>query len=154
MGQSAEGVVFYGVVYSNDELDEIFPDAEDGESGADLLHAKAYRYLAGKRDRDVSQPASPDGSQYYGTPEWDAWRERITAWVKLQCQTRRAGYSDNSEASYLYVSESYVSAEWSDTVLLKALVAEDEWESRLREYCDAVGLPWKEPGWYLTSHYG
>ncbi len=146
MSNRASGVLYWGIPYNADELEQIHPYDADGASGANKLSELAWTR------RDATMPRAP--SEDEGDATWDAWRDHLEAWEAEQCDVGLAGYCDNSEASYVFVIASRLEAQWSQMLAVESLTVPPEWYPRLRTYCEALGLPWCEPGWYLTSYYG
>lgn len=156
MSMDAEGVLFWGLWYSDDEVRdsgavvEHHPE-EDGPLDALEEKAQAMR----QRERATACPEPPtaaSGGRQYAGPEWDDWREKVAAWEDAACRVRRAGHWE-SQTVYVYVEASRLRAEWDEVKPVVTDVGAD-WERKLRDYVAALGLPWKAPGWFLTSHYG
>ena len=133
MGRDVHGKLFWG-----------FPvDSEDVTRGDDTLFlSEGAYYLPAK---GIPEPQSKD----YTSPEWDAWRK--------QCETvpgvvRLYGYGDEVK-HFVAVKESYFDSEWGEMTKLPDLAVKDHWEATLRDFCETLNIPWREPGWHLTSLY-
>lgn len=151
MSTSAEGILFWGVHYGADDLEKWFPEDATGDSGHSLLANRAWELE--QQQRPPEPPLGPPNSEY-DTPAWDEWRQRVARIESAGCDLRRAGHYDSSQASYVYVRASRQRAEWSEVVPIASLAVPPEWRASLLAYLEALGLPPREPGWFLTSYYG
>lgn len=134
MSTNPHGELFWG-----------FPvDKEDVTRGDDSMFlSEASFYFEAK---GIHVPQSKD----YKSPEWDAWREKgktVPGVVRLY------GYGDEIK-HFVAVKESFFDSEWGEMIKLPdGLAVKDHWRATLKEFCDVLGIPWREPAWHLTSLY-
>lgn len=155
MGMTAEGVLYYGFPLRN--------SAERGESDEDesTLMDRAYKHEMETRARECPEPGEYDHKrektdEAWGKT-WQEWREKLKEWERRFCDVHRAGYADQEGAVYVCFNGSVKTAEWDEMVPISTemlLIDTMECNKRLKDYCDALGIPWQTPDWYLTSYYG
>ena len=148
MGMSPSGILFYGIWYTQEEVDEGVDWSEKAEN-IFLAHRdnecpmpeKDYDLERGRRDSKYESP-------------WIAWRKQVVEWDKEQCMLDYAGHCDFDGNLYIYVVGSRKEADWDEMVPVRNLVHQwSSWDGKLKKFAEELGLPWKEPGWYLTSRY-
>lgn len=147
MGMSVEARLCWGIPYTNDELEEL------GEEFCSEIGDKQWDMHRQRLNAVLPEPAGKD----YSSPEWEEWIEKRNAWELTQPDLRFRGHTDSEEPDpFLYMKASYKSAEWSEVLQIDAstLTVDPAWEPTLKEYCEALGLPWKQPGWFITAYYG
>jgi len=147
MGMTASARIFYGIAFTDD--DELPDDLGD----------RAYGHEREERNRAVPLPGEFDLERERADPEfaavWDRWREQRREFEKGQAQLGHRGY----EFSHYHVAikGSELSVSWTETAevnVLHLMKADEEWNEKLRAYCAALGLPWREPKWLLAASYG
>jgi hypothetical protein len=155
MSRRAYGILFYGIPYESGEWKISEKDSEEDLGPCDIV----WRYLKQKGENECPAPgffyrsdlAEQDPAY---KQEWEDYFKRKKVWDAKQCNVNKAGFSDG-DTYYLYIEASYRKSMWGEMVTIENLLARDlEWDLKLRECVEALGLPWKEPGWYLTSYYG
>lgn len=143
MGQEAQARLCWGIKYTNEELGERAETLSD-DSWALLVNTQNELY------------PSPDHNNYY-SPEWQECSAKRDAWKKTQPDLEYRGWVDSSEADpFVYMTPSYKSVSWTDCIDIDAdtLTVDPSWEATLREYCEDLNLPWKQPGWFISAYYG
>lgn len=148
MGISVEGVLFWGIWYNPSEeflsLKGILERAFDveHESGDKECPPPEEDYSLWEERRNPAYAAL-----------WADWRTRRREWKARQGCCDYAGHPDHIETIYVAIAGSKREAEWDHMEPIASLASDPDWEPKLREYVKALGLPWKTPGWYLTSRY-
>ncbi len=68
-----------------------------------------------------------------------------------KCEVFTCGHYD-IQMWAIAIHESIIDAEWSESIEV-SLGINSEWGAQLKDFCDTVKLPYREPKWYLTSRY-
>jgi hypothetical protein len=138
MGTTPEGKVFYGFALVD----------EDGEPLGDIVPSNwEETYI--KEQGGLPRPEENN----YRSPEWDEWRAKRHAMIAAcPVDTELIGYDDYL-ATCVVIRESFAKAEWGEVVPLKTLETKAEWEQQLRDWCNMLGVPYRQPGWYVASLY-
>lgn len=157
MGADAEGILFWGVWYSAEEVERA-EDALADTGEATNLSDIAWDIEKVNRGRDCPEPGpeyplDAERSDPACARAWESWRERVREWERQQPEYRLAGHASHDGNAYVAVNASRRVAEWDDMLPVESLEVDPTWEPRLREYVAALGLPWKQPGWFITSRY-
>lgn len=154
MGQRSYGILFYGIPYESGEWKISEKDSEEDLGPRDIM----WRYLKRKGENECPAPGffyrsdlAEQDSVY--KQEWEDYFKRKKVWDTKQCNVNKAGFSD-ADSYYLYIEASYRKSMWGEMVVIEDLVRDPVWDAKLKEYVEALGLPWKDPEWYLTSYFG
>jgi hypothetical protein len=143
MSTEPEGKVFYGLALVDEHGDGVEP-----EGPWDSLRYDWEKFYI-ERKGGLPEP----GGTSCRTPEWDKWRADRRALLEAGgVDVEMAGYEDNL-ISLIVIRESYIRAEWSEIKPLKSLEAKPEWDQKLHDWCELMGVEWREPGWYVASLY-
>ncbi len=134
MGNSATAKMFWGF--------PIDSDSEDKERVRDWEE----KYTAAK--------GCPAPAGEFNRDTYRAWLDKKQPLMKAAgCDVGSHGYE--YEDDYVCIAASEVSVEWGEARRLDSLyVVQPEWEAKLKDFCEALGLTYQEPGWYLVVHYG
>lgn len=143
MGSDCEARLCWGIPYTREEL---------GEQFADQLFNRAWDLSQARLQAAVPKPEGVDQQ----SPEWEAWKQRRSAWEIGQPGLLRRGYADVAPGPLIYMRASDHSVKWDQVLTIEPgmLKVDPDWEPVLWEYCETLGLPWKQPGWFLSAYYG
>jgi hypothetical protein len=125
MGISSDGMFFYGLIWKDEDKPWKSPTPDE------LTKAK------------------------YGEPDWEELYE-MRAGKKADKSPVLADIHCSFEFSMplVAVRKTFVKAYRGDPQRAKILTIDPEWEGELREFCEIMGIKWREPAWWVTSLYG
>lgn len=134
MSTSTDGILFWGIHFDEGEF-------EPGWEWED-----AYAATKG-----VIKPTAPyEGNENIYSAYWAAKRDAVES----------AGCLVDAHCSGEYPMF-YVAVKASQTVNrrgypeeIKSLEVGADWEAKLRAFCEALGVPWSQPKWWLVSYWG
>jgi hypothetical protein len=142
MGNSAEAILFWGFPLGEDE-------SEDGGEG-DLLDEW--------EDKIAEAAGHPEPTEPYGEatkPAYRAyWDARHAAVKAAGVMIDRFGCGSDYSQLLIGVTSTFKTADWSKCAPVSPLLLNAGDEGKLRKACEALGIPWQEPKWYLTAYYG
>jgi|SRR5688572_18153690 len=148
MGQSTDGLLFYGFEIPGSEDDEALPfwkeDEDDDTDWEDFVAAKL-----GIKEPDVpyTEAAKPLYHIY-----WDQKRAAVDA-LGVGVETHCSG--DYPMYALAVKSASYTAYRGSPIKLSHdQLLGRNEWDDALRRFCELVGIEYQTPGWVLASYWG
>jgi len=144
MGVSTDGILFFGINLGDDEdREELLPWEEEGEEGdwGDFVTRKL----------GIVHPDEEDG------PLVDAYYlQKHIALIALGCEVQIHG-AESCCAQAVVVKSSYKSAsrgfpEKLSQEFLNSITEEDI--TKLKKFCELMGVEYQEPSWILTSWWG
>lgn len=153
MGSSPSAELAWG--FEIDPYNENNPSWMDGESDEQKAHPQdslswddIYSMRKGLYYVGYSEPYDAEATR--------VWREQ-----KKQLIERGDGHveinSEETGPSFVCVKSSYVTSCWEQLKTLDlahlAGMPVEEMEQKLRAFCEVMGIPWKEPRWFLTATY-
>jgi hypothetical protein len=125
MGISSDGIFFYGMIWRDEDNPWKEPTPEE------LTKAK------------------------YGEPDWEELYEMRSKKKLSECPVELSIHcSFECGMPYLAVKETLVRASRGHPELVKVLTVKPEWEGQLKEFCEIMGIEWRDPSWWVTSLYG
>lgn len=138
MGVSTDGMLYYG--FTLDEDEEWFEDDEDLD-WEDI----ACERLGGPNPPDVPY----EGNEKVHSQFWNkkhAFIESLAVRMGYHCSCEYSMY-------FVYINTSYTrAARGYPEDLGKTLpVAEDTWDAAIKDFCEKMGIEYKEPHWELAS---
>jgi hypothetical protein len=144
MGQSTDGILFYGIAYDDDL--ELPWEAEEFE-GEELDWEDWYAVQAG-----VERPTIPyEESEKVHEIYWDQKRNA------LEDQPIEIGTHCSCEYPMVYIAPKAINLSASrgyplelDLVNLQSRVT-PEVDAQIKTFCELMGLPYSKPKWWLAS---
>lgn len=161
MGVDPSGRVFWGFPMNDSDGEPVKWPWEPQESD---------EYEEPEYDEDgwmiEDEHDSPDWEEVFATkkglnkpdPETATEEEKSAYWralnelEKSSPVTVELAGSDYSMINCVVIKESFVSVEWSEIQPFSPEV-KPEWEQQLRDWCDLMGVPYRQPGWHVASLY-
>ena len=152
MGQSTDGILFYGIAYGEDlQMDELATFHGLGEDGFDgdfdLLYANKMGVTGPTEEYTRNDKAIQDKYSAY----WDAKREICK---QGGCEVGTYCSSDYPMYYVCVKAGQYAVSRGSETEVPNGLHFEPHWNEMLQKYCELMGLPYSEPKWLLVSYWG
>jgi hypothetical protein len=141
MGSTASARIKYGIKLPGEEwgwLEEYFPDNEAyQESLREDWEGLWYKAKSVKKPSDYNKRSKIEKERdvdidYCGHHEYSSQIIAIQSWAKVV---------DWSEVEVISLTE------------LQSLPT-DEWDKKLRDFCDALKIPYQQPSLLLCTHYG
>lgn len=126
MGISSDGIFFYGLLWKDEDVEPWKSPTPD--------------------ELEKSKYGEPDGEELYEVRSGNN-PENSPVEMGIHC-------SFNCSMHYLAVKESHVTAWRGYPKQAKVLEVDPKWERQLKEFCEIMGIKWKEPAWWVTSLYG
>jgi hypothetical protein len=145
MGTNPYGKVFYGFALVDEDGEAIEPEGPWEQN--DLYSGWEEFYI----EKQGGLPR-PDSQDYRG-PEWSEWRAKRKALMDSCPADVVLVGSEYNLISCIVIRDSYAQAEWSEIKPLKATGTKPDWDQQLRDWCELMGIEWREPGWYVASLY-
>jgi len=154
MGSRPDAVLAWGFeihTYSEDN-----PNWMDGEApeqkahpGESLSWEEIYTMRKGLSYVGYSGPD-------YSQEKRAAWREEKERLISLG-DGQIAINDEETGPSFVCVKSSYQTSDWEQLKELDlkhlAGMPVEEMEQKLRAFCEVMGIPWKQPRWFLTATY-
>jgi hypothetical protein len=146
MGVSTDAILFWGIVYAEDDeipenIDDILSDIESVDEQIECPRPEEY-YSWSRMKND------PEYAQL-----WDDWRRRHDLWEQCRCDIGWH-YSSDYPMYYICVNASRTRARRGYPQEITTITVEVDWESKLKDYCVRLNLPWHDPKWWLVSYWG
>jgi hypothetical protein len=125
MGVSSDGIFFYGLIWKDTEEPWKSPSPDELQKSAG------------------------------GEPDWEELYESRSG-KKIEACPVRMGIHCSFEHSMhlLAIKETMVEASRGYPEQAKILTVKPEYEGQLREFCEIMGIKWRDPAWWVTSLYG
>lgn len=93
-------------------------------------------------------------------PNFDTQREEWNKWIAdkrsflNQCPVDlMLSGSDYELAENIVIKSTRLSAAWGEIVPIKSLETKPEWDEAIKDFCETMGLEYRQPIWFLTSLY-
>lgn len=153
MGQSTDGILFYGIAYGEElDMDEISKfHGHDPDVGFDgdfeTLYADKMGVVSPTEEYSRDDKAVQDKYVAY----WNAKREinkQGGCEVGTYCSSDYPMYYACVKAGHYSVSRG------DETEIPNGLHFEPNWNQQLQDFCTLMGLPYKEPKWLMVSYWG
>lgn len=147
MGTYPYGLVFYGFALVDENGQAIEPwESEDVDEEVSLYTDWQERLTEKKGN------AMPKHKEW-SAPEWGAfWEKQRAVEEASPVKVALAGYSENL-INCIVVKESYVRVEWADILPITNLEIKPEWDKQLQEWCNLLGVEYRQPGWHVACLY-
>lgn len=130
MGISSDGIFFYGICFK----DEDHP----------------WRLASDEELKEMKEKKS-----YSDETDWEATYEVRTGKKASDSPVEIDIHCSFECSMYLVaIRETFVKAYRGDPQKAKTVLVKPEWGVQLRRFCETMGIPWQEPGWWVTSLYG
>jgi len=143
MGQSTDGIVFYGFPlglvedWDDTGLSWLLDEDTDWEDRIAAL-------------RGIPSPPEPyEGNKEAHSAYWSAKSKLIdneTVGIGTYCSGEYPGY-------YVYAVNSERTANRGECLELNPSVNPD-WDEQIKEFCALLDIKWQAPTWYVTSYWG
>jgi hypothetical protein len=139
MGVSTDGILFYGISISPEDVDIPWKDDEEPE----IFYAKKKGLL--EPTSEFSENTENEYREY--------WSKRDFINKSSKCKVI-------THCSYDYpmygicISKSYTSASRGYPEEIKSLKIEPDWNELLRMYCEVMEIKFEQPKWILCSLWG
>lgn len=153
MGVSTDAILFWGYCLDGDGVYPWNAEADDDgdEADADLDPEERYALAVGVKPpiaewNDKDEKIKADYHRF--------WDEKRKAAAKSRCTV---GYHCSDECSMYYVAikKSETKAHRGYPKNIKSLEVGDDWEQKLRAYCEVMGIKTRQkPKWWLVSYWG
>lgn len=130
MGVDVTARVFYGIPLGRDFQ---FPETWNEDDGVAEGWIPAYLASIGITEKDN---------------EKEYW-EKSTELAIKGVTGIGWGCAEGCEKYYVRISDAGVSSYWGDIEEIDFIV-KPEWNEQLKDFCEKVGLEYKQPKWYLT----
>lgn len=144
VGQSTDGILFYGIDFGEDglDLDEYF-DKQNEDHDFEEHYA---RKVAG-----IHLPDEPWSAE---SPAWEKDRKARQK-AETACPCKVASYCSGDYPIYFAsVKDGFYRVNRGDAIEIPdGLTARPEWKDQLRTYCEQMALPYSEPKWWLVSNW-
>lgn len=144
MSRDAIGVLFYGFVVDPWNRDEQEWRDEEVWEEADGEYEKYYIIKAG-----VELPEAPDV---------ETKEEMMARWKEeerlIPCVLEVDGI-EGSGNLYLAANGSVIQSRGGSALLLTpdSLKVGEDWDQKIKGFCEVLGIPHQTPGWHLTGEY-
>lgn len=147
MGTDPHGLVFYGFALVDEEGQAIEPWQDEDEDVS--LYCDWEKSWIKKHGGLPPKPSNLD----YQSQEWNDWRATYRAMMDAcSVKVALAGYGENL-INCIVIKESYVRAEWTEILPIKSLETKAEWDKQLQEWCNLLGVEYRQPGWHVACLY-
>lgn len=137
MGQSTDGILFYGIHADEGEWDEQLGDEWEEEY--------------------ASKKGVPAPTVEYDTAAHKALHQAF--WDKKHDLTKAEPCAVDTHCSgecpmpYAFVKASKTRASRGYPQQITSLAVQPEWDAQLRAFCETMGIPWQQPKWWLVSDW-
>lgn len=147
MGTNCSGYIFWGFAFEeNEELPwGVNAESEDFEDWEDFFGHR-IGLVPPVEDYATDQPI------YIAY-----WQKKRQAIENSGCQIDWSGDANWAEQyPYVHITESgiYSAAPQLESLDPPTMIVQTSWQEKLKQFCELMQIPWKEPGWFLTSSYG
>lgn len=144
MGVSTDGILFFGFDLGEDEENEWPWEEEDEDWENAYLKRKGFETV----------PFTADGSP--GRSKYESYYEKRKELLKECACTIGHHCSDSYGMRYVALKDHNMYA-WRGEpkeVPPQFLMVSNEEVSKLKEFCEFMGIEWRTPKWYLASYWG
>lgn len=148
MGTDPHGLVFYGFPLVAEDGEPVNPWASEDEDDEN------------EEELDTPSPYTDWEEIYLKAKGLAESTDDVKTWREKRRTTLDAGGVDVVLAGYgeclidcIVIKESYVRAEWGEVLPLKTLETKPEWDGQLREWCETLGIEYRQPGWFVAALY-
>lgn len=156
----ATAKLLYGIDYGDEGFWPTDYTAEEDEDGEELeLEDKILSVYFPEiaKEKPTDSPANwqdktdPSVIAYYAY--WDKKWEALKQAPHID-ETRHG--SDGYSCKALYIEESYTSVDYGDSKDFGQKLPETNptWRDQIKEFCDKMGIEFKEPQWLLLAYWG
>lgn len=149
MGSEPHGLVFYGFPLVDEDGEPVNPWAseDDEEEEGDDPYCDWGERLA------IARGAAKPEHKDYNSSDWGTFfKKKAEAKEASPINVALAGYGE-CLIDCIVIKESYVRAEWGEVLPLKTLETKPEWDGQLREWCETLGIEYRQPGWFVAALY-
>jgi len=140
MGISSDGILFYGIMFDWEDGNEPWADDEGGDEA----------WVCDKLGISDKEPKHDDYKSQDWKDYWEYKRERLAdigIEFVLHCAYDYAMWG-------LAISPTILRAYRGYPKEIDSIDIAEEWNEKLRAFCELVGVPYSEPKWWLCSVYG
>lgn len=154
MGQSTDGILFYGYCW-DEEGAELWADGQENEDGESEDAEERYARLIG-----IPRPTAEYPERDNHTPEAERARSAFSDyWDAKGKAVEASGVEVDRHCSgecpipYVAVTASKTTARRGYPETIKTLDVGVGWDKMLADYCALMGItpPQEKPGWWLVS---
>ncbi len=139
MGRSATAYIFYGIDFDESSDDHITLSSEPEE-----------QYAVNCGFPKPSVPYDSFANQEIHRAFWTKKQELMEA---SDCTIETYGYGD--EPYYFIAIKSSVITAWQgDSIPVNLPEIPSDWNQKLKDFCDKLGVQYSPPSWKLVSYYG
>ncbi len=136
MGCDPRGILYYGIELGN-ELAFDYHDANEA-------------WLKARR------PSQPNDKTSFQTPEWNEWRRQLRAWERT-CENVEVDFSGGEDCENYFISCKGIeeTVEWDEQIQLGELdiSLQPEADKYIEEFCNGIGIEYRQPRWHLAVRY-
>ena len=146
MGQSTNGILFYGINLGENGDEFTFDDeAEHYELDFETIYAAKHGLLEPEGDYD----------DLLTRPLFKAYWDKKSSLLKsCPCEIDTYGSSDYPLYFVAVKAGKYLVHRGYTTEIPDGLTAKPEWKEQIKAYCELMGLPYSDPKWLLVSYWG
>lgn len=151
MSVSTDAILFWGIPYGDEEIDRSIFAAKFNLVGDhdDYEWETIYASAVGIREPDEPWSDEPYARQKF----IEFWEQKRWQYRASQCEV--GTYSSYQYPMYFAcVSASIIIARRGSHSEVESISVHPEWRGKLRNFCDILGLPWREPKWTMVSLWG
>jgi len=147
MGSEANALIGFG--FELDRYEDVPEAMEEEEDGAEDLYLRRTGFFDNVPE-----------------PDFEKDEESWSAWLKLKqaaldtCPCVLHDWGEESGPILVCVKVSQIKGDWEGLKRLNleemSALAHDHqgaWNEQLKAFCEVMGLPFKEPHWFLTAYY-
>lgn len=147
MSVSTDGILFWGIAYG-DQLNADAIAEECGIDKQDFTFEDLYAARMGfpRPNVEYTTESKPLFNEY-----WDQRRELVkacTCEVEMYCSLEYTMWFACIKTSKYHVYRGY------ETEIPNGLASQPEWMQELKDFCELMGLEYRDPKWLLVSYWG
>lgn len=155
MGQSTDALLFWGLCSDEEECHWRNIGRDPDEAGYYRPDEEDEDYFdwepiyASKMGLDEPPDSYEDHKDEYRT-----YREKRESLIEEAGCSIRMHCHDEFSMPLVAVSDSLTCANRGYPKEIKSMEVGEDWEAKLKKFCEIMGIKWAEPKWWLASYWG